>query len=105
MHYFIFPRLVGVTKSKEPCDSLQQAYQGTDKLKIVKLQSLRREFETLCKQNYESIEDFLTTIMSIVNEIQSHGEDLKDQKIVENILRSLSAKFDGLLLLLRSLSI
>eukprot|EP00253_Pinus_taeda_P028745 PITA_28745 len=33
--------------------------------------------------------------MGIVNEIRSYGEYLKDQKIVEKILRILSAKFDG----------
>lgn len=44
MHDSIFPRLVGVTKSKEAWDALQQAYQGSDKVKIVKLQPLRREF-------------------------------------------------------------
>lgn len=44
VHDSIFPRLVGVTKSKEAWDALQQAYQVSDKVKIVKLQPLRREF-------------------------------------------------------------
>jgi len=75
VHDSIFPRLVGVTKSKEAWDALQQAYQGTDKVKIVKLQPLRREFETLCRQNSESIQDFLTRVMGIENEIRSYRED------------------------------
>eukprot|EP00253_Pinus_taeda_P013542 PITA_13542 len=33
--------------------------------------------------------------MGIVNEFRYYGEDLKDQKNVENILRSLPTKFDG----------
>lgn len=33
--------------------------------------------------------------MDIVNEIRSYGEDLKDQKNVEKILRSFPAKVDG----------
>eukprot|EP00253_Pinus_taeda_P029436 PITA_29436 len=33
--------------------------------------------------------------MGIVNEFRSYGEDLKDQKNVEKILRSLPTKFDG----------
>ena len=74
---------------------MQKAYQGSDKVKIVKLQSLRREFETLCMQNSEFIQDFLTRVIGIVKEIRSYGEDLKYQKKVEKILRSLPAKFDG----------
>jgi hypothetical protein len=96
VHDSIFPRLVATTKSKEAWDVLQQAYQGTDKVKVVKLQSLRREFETLCMQNSESMQDFFTRVMGIVNQIRSYGEDLTDQKIVEKILRSLPAKFDAI---------
>ena len=100
VHDSIFPRLVGVTKSKEACDALQQAYQGTDKVEIVKLQSLRREFETFCMQNSESIQDFLARVMGIVNEIRSYGEDLKDQKIVEKILESLPTKFNRVIVVI-----
>lgn len=46
-------------------------------------------------QNSEFIQYFLTRVMGIVNEIRSYGEDLKDKKIVEKILKSLPAKFDG----------
>ena len=46
-------------------------------------------------QNSESIQDFLTRVMGIVNEITSYGEDSKYQKIVEKILRILPAKFDA----------
>eukprot|EP00253_Pinus_taeda_P010642 PITA_10642 len=92
VHDSIFPRLVGVTKSKEAWDALQK---GSDKVKIVKLQSLKREFETLCMKSSKFIQYFLTRVMGIVNEIRSYGEYLKDQKIVEKILRSLHAKFDG----------
>jgi len=48
VHVPIFPRIVATTKSKVAWDVLHQAYQGTDKVKVIKLQSLRREFETLC---------------------------------------------------------
>ena len=42
VHEYIFPRLVATTKSKEAWDVLQQAYQGTHKVKVIKLQYLRR---------------------------------------------------------------
>ena len=52
----------------------------------------------MCMQNSEFVQDSLTRVMGIVNEIRSCGEDLKDQKIVENILRSFRAKFDGVVI-------
>jgi len=58
MHVSIFFRLVRVTKPKQAWDDLYQACQGSDKVKIVKLESLRREFETLCMKKSEFIQDF-----------------------------------------------
>jgi hypothetical protein len=75
---------------------LQKTYQGTREGKIVKLQSLRREIETLCMQNSKSMQYVFTRVMGTVNQIRSYGEDLTDQKIVEKILRSLPAKFDAI---------
>ena len=43
VHESIFPRLGGRTKSKEAWDVLQQAYQGTYKINVFKLQSLLEE--------------------------------------------------------------
>jgi hypothetical protein len=51
VHDYIFPRLVAKKISKEEWDLLQQAYQGTHKVKVVKFQSLRRNFEALSMQN------------------------------------------------------
>ena len=43
VHECIFPRIVVATKSKEPWDTLQIAYQGMEKVKTTKLQMLRRD--------------------------------------------------------------
>ena len=57
-------RLVATTKSKEPWDVLRKAYQGRDKVKVIKLQSLSREFETLCMRDSESMQ-YLCNIFSL----------------------------------------
>ena len=44
--------------------------------------------------NSETINDFFTRALSIVNEIKSHGDTLDDQKVAENIWRSLPIRFD-----------
>jgi hypothetical protein len=55
---------------------LQKPYEGKNKVKVVKLQSLRREFETLCMHNSKYMEYFFTRVMKIVNQIRSYGENL-----------------------------
>lgn len=60
----------------------------------VKLQSVRRDFETLLMKGGESVQDFLTRVADIVNQLRSYGEEIYDQTIVEKVLRSLTPKFD-----------
>lgn len=45
-------------------------------------------------ENGESIADFLSRAVAIVNKIRSCGEKVTDQTIVEKIPRSLTPKFD-----------
>ena len=78
VHESIFPRIAAATKSKEAWDILQSAYQGTNKVKIVRLQMLRRDFENLSMKESESMQEFFTRVMGVVNQVRSHGETLSD---------------------------
>lgn len=60
----------------------------------MKLQTLRREFETLFMKGNESIQEFFSRISVTINNMRIFGEEISDQKIVEKILRSLPPKFD-----------
>lgn len=42
----------------------------------------------------ESVQDFLTRVADIVNQLRSYGEEIYDQTIVKKVLRSLTPKFD-----------
>ena len=94
MEESICPWVATTARPKHAWDTLQKSYQGTSKVKLVRLQILRRDFENLQMSNSEKINDFFTRALSIVNEIKSHGDTLDDQKVVENILRSLPIIFD-----------
>ncbi|KAL1087555.1 hypothetical protein V6Z11_D08G191300 [Gossypium hirsutum] len=50
------------------------AYQGTSKVVTVKLQTLRRDFETLQMKSGESVQDYLTRVAAVVNQMKSYGE-------------------------------
>ncbi|KAL6351339.1 hypothetical protein AAG906_035131 [Vitis piasezkii] len=75
-------------------DNLENAFRGSSKVITVKLQSLRRDFETLHMKNGESVQDFLSRVAAIVNQMRSYGEDILDQTVVAKVLRSLTPKFD-----------
>ena len=90
----VFPRIMGASTSKEAWDLLKDEYKGSSQVVTLRLQTLRRDFETLMMKNSESIQEFFTKVTTIVNQIRSLGEDLKEQKVVEKVLRSLTPKFD-----------
>ena len=78
MEESIFPWVAAATRSKYAWDTLQNSYQSTSKVKLVRLQMLRRDFENLQMSNSETINDFFTCALNIVNQIKSHGDTLDD---------------------------
>lgn len=87
-------RFAATTKSKQAWEALEISYQGTTKVKVAKLQALRRSFEKFYMNASTSIDHFFTEVMNIVNQMRSHGESIVDQKVIEKILKSLPSKFD-----------
>ena len=94
VHETVFSRIAAATTSKEAWSILQKEFQGGSKVIVVKLQALRRDFETLAMKNGESIADFLSRAMAIVSQMRSYGEQVSDETIVAKVLRSLTPKFD-----------
>jgi hypothetical protein len=90
----IFPKIEGESTAKGAWDTLMNIYQGTEKVKTVKLQTLRRNFETMSMKDTETVDQFMTSVKHLVHQIQRQGEDIPDQKIVEKVLRSLPEKFN-----------
>ncbi|XP_047258238.1 uncharacterized protein LOC124890434 [Capsicum annuum] len=89
-----FSRIAAATTSKQAWSILQKEFQGDSKVIVVRLQSLRRDFETLMMKSGEPIADFLSKAVAIVSKMRSYDEKVTDQTIVEKILRSLTPKFD-----------
>jgi hypothetical protein len=63
-------------------------------VKTMKLQTLRRNFETLFMNYSETIDQFMTWFKHIVHQLRTQGEEISYQTIVEKVLRSLPEKFD-----------
>ncbi|XP_045831050.1 uncharacterized protein LOC123922372 [Trifolium pratense] len=80
--------------TKDIWDSMRQKYQGSTKVKRAQLQALRKEFEILNMRIGESIDEYLSRTLSIVNKMASHGDTITQSTIVEKILRSLTSRFN-----------
>ncbi|KAJ0508279.1 putative RNA-directed DNA polymerase [Helianthus annuus] len=94
VHDEVFSRIVAATTAKQAWTVLQTEYQGDSKVKMVKLQGLRRDFETIQMKEGEAVADFLSNVMKIVNQKRAYGETVTDQKVVEKVLRSLPVRWD-----------
>ena len=57
-----FPKIAECGKAHDAWDTLEKVYKGFVKVKVVKLQMLRREFESLSMKENESVECFTTRV-------------------------------------------
>ena len=73
---------------------MQNLYEGEEKVKLVQLQTLRAEFDTIRMKDSETIEEFFNRVLLIVNQLRSNGETIEDQRIVEKILRSMTRRYE-----------
>ena len=55
---------------------------------------LRKEFETLEMRSGEGVTEYLSRVMTVANKMRTYGEDMKDVKVVEKILHSLTEKYN-----------
>ncbi|GAA0172111.1 hypothetical protein LIER_43920 [Lithospermum erythrorhizon] len=79
--------------SKIIWESLKNKYSENEKVKKAIRNSLRREFEIAKMKRGETVEDYFGRITAIANKLRSNGEEMKDQVIVEKILRTFSDQF------------
>ena len=72
----IFPNISNIESSKKDSNTLETCYQGVNKVKNVKLQKLRRDFENLKMKDSEIVDSFMIEVMNVVNRQRKYGEDL-----------------------------
>lgn len=90
----IFPRIASATTFKMAWDTLKQEYLGDKKVITVRLQSLRREFETALMTDKESVQEYLSRVSTVVQQMRSYGETMTNEHVVGKVLRSLTSKYD-----------
>ncbi|KAA8530057.1 hypothetical protein F0562_004766 [Nyssa sinensis] len=79
---------------KEIWEKLREEYEGSQRVKNVKLLTLKREFEMHKMKEAETVKEYAGKLIEIVNKIKLFGEPFPDSKIVEKMLISLPARFE-----------
>lgn len=90
----VFEKIVEYETAKEAWDALATAYSGDKQTKKVKLQSLRRQYDLLQMDSYETVANFVNRLVVITNQMRNCGETATDLMKVEKVLRCLTPNFD-----------
>ncbi|KAG5222658.1 TMV resistance protein [Salix suchowensis] len=77
-------------------DLLRREFRGDDKVREVKLQAVRAEFEYMRMAEGESLDHYLTKFFGVINDMKSLGEEITEARIVQKTLMSLSRKYKSI---------
>ncbi|XP_060216931.1 uncharacterized protein LOC132644354 [Lycium barbarum] len=89
---YVYNKFLHVKSAKETWKILVNSHRGSADVRKVKLQELRRQYELAQMKPTESVKEFFTRVIDIVNDMTTNGETLDQVKVVEKILRPLSIK-------------
>ncbi|RID49429.1 hypothetical protein BRARA_H00230 [Brassica rapa] len=68
----IFSRIAATSTSKEAWDALKEEYEGSPQVRLIKFQTLRREYENLKMYENEDIKVFTDKIVELANQLTYH---------------------------------
>ncbi|KAL0377031.1 UNVERIFIED_CONTAM: hypothetical protein Scaly_0820700 [Sesamum calycinum] len=69
----MFEKITSETKAKNAWDILKNSAVGVDKVKKVRLQTLKAEFESLLMKENVSISDYFARVLVMVNQMKRFG--------------------------------
>ncbi|TXG71854.1 hypothetical protein EZV62_000433 [Acer yangbiense] len=72
--------------SKSIWDELKSRFEGSERVKLVKLLTLKREFENLKMKDSETVKDYSSKLSELVNQMRLYGDVTEDYKVVEKML-------------------
>ncbi|XP_004502133.1 uncharacterized protein [Cicer arietinum] len=96
----MFVKVVDTTTLKEAWEIFEKSLQDIGKVKKMKLQSLRGDFEALKMKDSESILDYCSRVQTIVNQMNIYGDKIEDVCVEENFFCYLTSKFDYVMYLI-----
>nr|KYP39290.1 Retrovirus-related Pol polyprotein from transposon TNT 1-94 [Cajanus cajan] len=91
----VFTSIMHLETVKQIWEELNERHVGDERVRSIKLLTLKREFEMLKMKESESIKEYTSKLSHLVNQMRLYGEVVHDLKIVKKILISLPVKFEA----------
>nr|KYP39766.1 Retrovirus-related Pol polyprotein from transposon TNT 1-94 [Cajanus cajan] len=91
-----FEKIANAASSKEAWKILEVAHRGNHRVRQIRLQTLRGEFESLKMEDKEQVSEYITRVEKVANQLGRNGEPMPASRIVEKILRSLTDDFESI---------
>ncbi|WVY91413.1 hypothetical protein V8G54_036927 [Vigna mungo] len=89
-----FEKIQNAMSAKEAWNILVGRHSGGAKVKKVRLQTLRRQYEHMEMEDSDKVSEFFSCVINVANQMKSCGDKITDAMIMEKILRSMPAAFD-----------
>src|ERR1043165_9345937 len=83
-----FEKVGDCTSAKQAWEILKKTYEVADRAKVVRLQTHKRQFKLIQMEERESVNDYITCITHLVNQMKTCGETVTIPNVVAKILRS-----------------
>jgi hypothetical protein len=91
----IFTKIMDLETPKQVWDKLQGEFEGSSRVKTVRLLALKMEFELMKMKDNESVKDYSGRLMDVVNQMRLLGKAFTDHKVVEKLMVSVPQKFEA----------
>ncbi|GAV58924.1 UBN2 domain-containing protein [Cephalotus follicularis] len=63
----IFPRIMDSVVAKEAWDTIQDEFEGSERVKAIRLLNFRRDYENMKMKDSETVKDYVSRLMKLVN--------------------------------------
>ena len=87
------PLIAEKESSAEAWEAIKTNRLGDDRIKEVRVQTLKSEFDRLRMKESESVDDFALRMQTITNEIRLLGEKFEEANAARKFLRAVPSKF------------
>ncbi|GKV48269.1 hypothetical protein SLEP1_g55091 [Rubroshorea leprosula] len=85
----IFPRIMKAETTQDAWETLKKEYERDERVKGQNMVTLKREFAMLKMKDIETVHQYSSRVMDLVNKIKLNGEDFPNAMVVEKMLVSL----------------
>ncbi|KAK0581697.1 hypothetical protein LWI29_016899 [Acer saccharum] len=91
----VFTSIMHLDTAKLIWDESKERFEGSERVRSVKLPTLKREYEMLRMKEEETVKDYSSKLSELVNQMRLYGDTIEDHKVVEKMLVSLPDKFEA----------